>query len=277
MSKDHGVSRKILYILPLVFIIFVSLHLQTSIKASTSIKVTVMDEKSRPIEGAELFLWDGRTIVKSYETDSYGNFEFVLQENESYTLYVLADDESTPGMDFLPFRINGFPSQEENLILSTAASLILEGDILFVESEQLPASTEFVVKDVLLNATMIRQGVPLIFGESDESQSYFLGKDLNLLIIPVEDPFGVEIKSSIIAGSNIVTKSFELDGIPTEISKGEEILYDVQRSSTLYNIHTVESTLSEVEHHLDEMAGIGFYLNAERHKLYGGSRSSMVV
>jgi hypothetical protein len=92
-----------------------------------------------------VYLWEGRERVDSRQTGPEGRFEFEVEADTVYSLYVFADDEEVPGYEYLPSLSEVTVSEGDEMVISLppAASLIIDGDVQFVEAEDLPSSTPY--------------------------------------------------------------------------------------------------------------------------------------
>ncbi|MEM3006030.1 MAG: FtsX-like permease family protein [Candidatus Bathyarchaeia archaeon] len=250
-------------LIPIILILLLGLKLDTAF-ASTSMRGIVVDGDGLPIMGAEVSIWVGRELVASGTTGVDGYFDIPVREDRRYSVYVLADDEETPGVDYLPSRRDASPSDGELLFaLSPAASLSLSGDIMFVESEELPYSIQYSVhlpgSDDALNPC----GVPLIYGTTTESQSKTLGLAPSHLVVPTDTPLTVKINCSILIERGLTPRVLWIESV-APLVRGERRVIDVRRFTIAFNLGVAEHLEREVGSRIDEMESMGFYLTSEK-------------
>jgi len=253
----------------LQLVLLVAIHSSTAAQAAASLRGVVLDEGGSPVEGAVVSVWLGREPVASYRTGPDGRFDIGVEAGSRYVVYVFADDDATPGVDYLPARAEAAPDGGElRFILAPAASLVFEGDVQFVESEGLPLSVVYVVLDPASGSAMRVDGFPLVYGSTPEGQSAFLGLEPSHLVVPAGLPFSVLVNCSVFVGSAPVARSFMADepGHFT-LGRGERVVVDVRRYSLPFNIGVVEERRGAVESRICEMESVGFYLAAERGKI----------
>jgi hypothetical protein len=214
-----------------------------------------------------VYLWEGTSNIDSRLTGPEGRFEFEVEADVVYALYAFADNKEKPGYEYLPSRSDATASvvDEVFMILSPAASLILEGDIQFVESEDLPSSVMYSVIDPSSGEVLEPSGFPLIYGSDPESQSQFIGLEDNHIIVPVGEPFKVGVNFSVLVRSDFDSRAFEIDKPSlSSLRAGEQIRLDVREFSIPHNIEFLESLLGTVADELDELDSLGFYIATER-------------
>ena len=133
----------------LILLIVSAVNVGGTARASSVIRGIVQDERGNPLSGSMVYLWEGTVNIDSLLTGPEGRFEFEVEADAVYALYAFADDEEKPGYEYLPSRSEATASGVDEVVmtLSPAASLILEGDIQFVESEDLPSSFLYFVID----------------------------------------------------------------------------------------------------------------------------------
>ncbi len=240
------------------------------VNADEGISGTIMDGDGAPVGGARVFLWREKALIAMTETQSSGYFEFDVDHVEGYTIYVLADAENTPGIDYLPYvRHLGNSSVEGlSITLDPAASLVFEGDLQYVKSEREPITIDYTVIARSPADESDRGGDGLVYGNSEKSLSGFIELEPSHLVVPANTVFNVDVNFSILMGPDIEYISFPAnvsEYLPLDV--GECVTVDIGRYSMLFNLGVVDSRLSEVESLMDEMEGYGFYLVSERRSI----------
>jgi ABC-type lipoprotein release transport system permease subunit len=240
----------------------------------------VEDEKGIPLKGVEVLLFRNGYFLDTTLTDESGEFWFtshlvkqtlymyeqVSAQNYSYALYALANVQDTPGFDYIPSRIEGIaPMDKVRIVLAPGASIIIEGDLLFVESENLPSELEYSLLDPEYEKIIESRGFPLIYGSSYEAQSQTLGLEHNHLIVPANEHFRIGINATLVIKSEIVEKGIKINSSSIPLLKqGDFSSIDIRKFSIPYNFQTVESLNDDVIMFLDEMNQQGFYVVSEQ-------------
>jgi len=235
-----------------------------AVHAAPSLRGVVVDDGGSPIPGSAVSVWSGMELVASGTTGWDGRFEIPVREDRRYSVYVLADDPATPGVDYMPSRRDASPSDGElSFVLSPAASLVLSGDIMFVESEELPYSIQYSVHSPGSEEALNPLGLPLIYGTSPESQSKPLGLPPSKLVVPVGVPLALRINCSVLVERGLSPRVIWIGPIPP-LAKGEMRVLDVRRFTVGFNLDLAERLGREVKSRIGEMEALGFYLTAEK-------------
>src|SRR3989337_2679017 len=210
-ARREPTRLKPLLLLPILFIMLHGIIAVPFIGATTPLRGVVSDDEGAPLENARVLVWSKRELLATGVTDDRGTFEIPVKTSSSYSVYVLADKTETGGIDYLPVKIDtSTPETNLTFILSPAASIILDGDVQLVESEELPISISYTVVDPLSNEDVSFGGLVLKFGTSTDSQSTFLGLDPSQLVVPANFPFKVILNCSILIGPLVSYRSFEV-------------------------------------------------------------------
>ncbi|MBS7638274.1 hypothetical protein KEJ49_05250 [Candidatus Bathyarchaeota archaeon] len=274
MSEEISVGPLIRrgLLIPIILLLLLGFKLDV-VLASIPLRGLVVDGDGLPIMGASVSIWVGGELVASGTTGMDGSFDIPVREDRRYSVYVFADDGETPGVDYLPSRRDASPSEGELLfILSPAASLVLSGDIMFVESEELPYSIQYSVhlpgSDEVLNPC----GVPLIYGTTADSQSKKLGLAPSHLVVPTDVPLSVKINCSILIERGLSPRVVWIESV-APLARGERRALDARRFTIAFNLDVAESLEREVESKIGEMESMGFYLTSEKRVTAEAGRS----
>jgi ABC-type lipoprotein release transport system permease subunit len=283
MSK--GVSLPLL----LTLFIFSSAFLQSSVLSAVqiTIKGTVKEPRTgNPLPHAtilvckSIYMSSGRETkvgwvkVAQGETDSNGYFILnPLTEPTGYTIYAYYDDPSTPGFDYVPARKSiqapSSGSFEMAFELWEGASMILDGEPLFVETTESPSSS-YSVSEPDSGELMQFGEYPLSYGEGvspTPNLNYFLGLNQSYLVVPANLSFMVKVDSQIKVEGKSLTRSFLIDQ-PNHFSlnKGEVIHADVREFCLPMSLSTVRTASADVEAMIEDEEKGGFYLAVERQR-----------
>ena len=125
-------------------------------------------EDGVPIPDASVFVWRHPILVHESRTDGDGRFSLSLASG-SYDLYVHADDPTTPGVDYIPYHaVVGDIEGGGTLVveLKAGASVVFQGNIQFVDTEELPRRIGYEVTDAETGETLTVDGFLLEYGTS---------------------------------------------------------------------------------------------------------------
>jgi len=231
------------------------------------IRGRVLDGDGAPIAEARIGLWFKRVLIAENMTEGGGYFEVWAEVEPDYRLLISADHLDTPGIDFLPSWVHSsnLSSNVKSYYLRPAASLILEGDIQFVEFGNLPEYVLYEVSDPSTGEVLTENGFPVVYGSGEESQSFQLGLEPGHLVLPLDVPFKVAVETSTVSVTGRTQRSFEVGGLgQMSLSQGSESVMDVRDSSIRFNIEQAYTILDEVMEIIERMEGYGFYVVRER-------------
>jgi hypothetical protein len=234
--------------------------------ALSGIQGTVRDESGNPIIGAEVLIYQERHFLEKRASGPDGKFEFEVEPGIHYTLYTIADLERSPGFDYLPSRLDVSYGQAANITLRPGGSLTLDGDVQFVDSENLPTSYMYAILDPSTGEVIDLDGLSLIYGSTpDGLTEMMMMLGVNAIVVPADAPFEVLVNTSVLIQNKIVTKSFiisEYSGLET--AQGEEISVNIRKYSLPLNIEVLEEILGRLVISLEEMSSVGFYIAVEQ-------------
>jgi ABC-type antimicrobial peptide transport system permease subunit len=258
----------------LVLLILLGPGLTGISSASTAIQGTVRDESGIPIIGAEVIVYQENHFLGKRASNPQGVFEFEAEPGTSYTLYTIADLGGSPGFDYLPSRLDVSYGQSANITLRQGGSLNIDGDVQFVDSENLPTSIVYAILDPSTGEVIDLGGVPLIYGSTPESvtETMVLGDDV--IVVPADTPFEVLVNASVLIENEVEIKTFIIsDPSGLETAQGGEISVDIREYSLPLNIEVLEELLGRLVVSLGEMGSVGFYVTVEQGMTDSASRS----
>jgi len=265
-------AKKALCLVLLILIIAVCLLVMAYASDGAVIRGVVLDSSGSPVAGAEITLLDDGVTRATNETGPDGIYQFDAETGRNYSINVVADLESTPGIDFLPTHAGVSTTEEAVVELRSGASVLLTGDIQFVDTAYLPTSTLYMVMNADDEVIDI-SGMPLIYGTMLETLTHALDLYERLLVVPADMPFRVHVNASVLIGREIVSRSFYLE-IPQDfdLTSGATMQLDLRENVLPINLNLLEEALAVTEATLDEMDGQGFYVAAERRALETATR-----
>jgi|GEM_PF-769861 len=217
-----------------------------------------------------LYVYGWQKVLQS-ETDPDGHFVLELLTKVNYKIYVYYDDPSTPGFDYIPSVKNILSSASGKMNLTfelwAGASLILDGEALFVETTE-PSQSSYWVSDPDSGAAMLFGEYLLYYATGETNLNYFLGISQSQLIVPAEIPFMVRVESGIRVEGKAAIRVFCVDQ-PNHfvLGKGEAIHADLRAFSLPLSLSTVKTGFEENSRRVKDMEAKGFYLAVERQSL----------
>jgi len=264
---------RITALLMMVLLITVCQRYPGASRASSVIQGAVRDEFGTPIEGAEVFIYVGNDFRGTTDSDREGTFEFEAEPETTYTLYTIADQEGTPGYDYIPSRSQVTPGHSANIILRPGGSLAFSGDILFVDSESLPTSFAYAILHPATGEAIEVDGLPLIFGSDPNSLTQMMMLNEDILVVPADTPFQIQVNATILIENTVETRSLIVSETPgLETNQGGEIRLDIRKYSLPQNIEILEELIETLVGALSDMGSVGFYLAVEQGMTESASR-----
>ena len=241
--------------------------LNVPVHAQAFVSGTVLDEEGDPVEGARVSLWFGRKHFTNVSTDSQGFFELEYEGIKGYNVSIYADDPSTPGVDYLPVWVQFAELLEPGtlIMLRPGASILLEGDVQFVFSNDIPQHLLYAVLESDSGEQLKQYGVPILYGSHERGQNYFLDLEPGHLIVPADESFLLQVNSSVLGVVGMDVYSFEVDEYRSRtLGKGGLTSLDVRSYSLAFNHEIVSTLLDDVRARIDYMVEKGFYMVKER-------------
>jgi len=233
--------------------------------ASSVIQGTVRDESGAPIEGAEVFIYLGNSFQWKTDSDPDGVFEFEAEPAINYTLYTIASMDGADGFDYLPSRIEVSLGKSADVTLSPGGTLTLDGDIQFLDSENLPTSFVYAILDPSTGEVIDVDGLPLIFGSDPNSLTQMMMLSENIIVVPADTPFQVQVNATVLIDNAVETRSLIVSESPgLETNQGGEIRIDIRKYSLPLNIEVLEELTETLVESLRDMGSMGFYLAVEQ-------------
>ena len=264
----------------------------------------VLDENGEPLQNATVAFWqveEMRTqwppnnvwtpspylkgfLETSTKTDADGLFNATLNGTTSwpyeYRLYIYTDDSR-----YVPFvRFLGqSPELPEDFSvqLTPAASYILDGDVLIVDSS-MPWQS---VSPLIFHIIPVLEGrvstfcdpVDSYFGEA---HSYFLGLEPRHVIVPANTSVDILVEAVTSYRTEAVYPQirtirelvpeisffFRIEELPI-LEQGQSLHIDLRKYSVECNLLDVQDLLQEVERSFEKAQLAGFYISAEKQDL----------
>ncbi|RJS85360.1 FtsX-like permease family protein [Candidatus Bathyarchaeota archaeon] len=235
-----------------------------------SVAGTVLDENGNPLSGANVTIltYHWRRFVKRVKTDSAGRFHTSVDKEGSYLIYVTYDDRRTPGMDYVPERWRTWLSSNSissrRFILGKGASIYLDGQIRYIETNKVAYSYRFTVLGT-------KGGESYWTGPIKEYGSYsdlfeHLGFDERLVVVPADTEVKIQVKAYF---PQKYSQTFILAGKTGyfKLSQGEVLHIDVREHNILSNTEYVKEILSSGFSLLYDCLTAGFLVEIEKESL----------
>lgn len=250
-------------------LILLIVQVMPNVFADSNITGIVFDDEGVPLREAQVSSLNGLLIGKTVYTDEGGKFTIQVEESIKQII-ILYDNKSTLGWDFIPtiISINELNVKEISIKLIPACSIVPEGDIQFVETENLPTSTTYYVVDEK-NSIITLSGFTLLYTKKTSYSNPINVFSQNEIIMPLNYS-KIMASSSIIIGNMLANKIFFMD-IEGKLIQGEKRLISVTKESVKYNIKFVDEFLENLKINLNNMEKLGFYLAKEKRDILTAS------
>jgi len=228
----------------------------------------VVDEVGNPVQNASVDVWQVLTqrqhrlrpfiewfMEASIETGVDGSFNVSVKGGVDYRFYVYTAD-----LQYVPVVIQRYiesgPIEELIFRLFPAASILLEGDVLFVDS----FSPWISVSPLTFSVSPVAgSGVDAYSDPIDSFPAHSrFGLSPRQVIVPANALIQVEVDAA--------DKSFVIEDLPV-LRQGQTISVDIRKYSLRCNLPIVQELLEYVEGDLNEVEQKGFYIVVERRDL----------
>jgi len=241
-------------------------------KASTVSGIITSESTGAPIPNSTVSVWSGSELRATVKSDIEGKFSIQVEEGEKNWIYAYADDPDSPGVDFIPKRVeyNHSEGRVDDLAISLepGASLILEGDVQMAFTENLPISIFYSVTDLESKTPLVIGGFPMVFGTLKGSQSNYLNINSSHIIVPINSAFTIWANVTTIKERAKTYYSFEVyDTRIQQLHQGASLHLDVREHSLRLNMEILEELYREVSDEIYELEIEGFYLTVEKETL----------
>ena len=222
--------------------------------ASANVTGVVLGPGGGPVP-ANIAVYSGNELLAEVVAGSDGFFSLSLPEGE-YQILIYWDDPKTPGWDALPQVLE---SSEDlgRISLTPGATIRVEGLPLFVDTEEIPSQTLYIVQEAG-GGPIALNGFPLVFPDLPKPNSP-LGLEPGELIAPSNTRVDLNISCNILVGHTVDHRHILLQEVQTP-SPGGVLELDAMEGVALYNLGLVESVEEELREALEVMRGYGFYV-----------------
>ena len=219
MTSFKWIKNRAIFIALLV--VFVA---QFTVIASADINGSVVDKNGNPIT-ATIRVIEGNREATAFQTGSNGVFNIQLTPS-NYVLIVYGDNPDTPGYDYLPAAVEVNGTFDGDITLDFGATVRFIGDIQYVDTENLPLKTMYIVQNS--SGIMSPDGFPLEF--SDKMTGHYVIPELSVgdVIIPVNRVVDVNVSSNILVQTNVISRGFVVQGVEAS-SAGELVSIDLRK------------------------------------------------
>ncbi|MEM2921143.1 MAG: FtsX-like permease family protein [Candidatus Bathyarchaeia archaeon] len=179
----------------------------------------------KPISSATVLVWDlsdpsanPRTGSGVYKTDEDGFYlasHPYVRMGHYYRIYAFRGDPPTGPFDYMPSQPVTFKFEGEDKNVSfrlvKAASLWLEGDIMYVEAASTPYRTSITVVDPYEGKPPVLYNASYVSTYWASTDSWFLGLADRLVLIPANTKVFLRADSRFQIGSYLRSLSFSID------------------------------------------------------------------
>jgi len=223
---------------------------------SADIIATVTDTAGDPLEATVVVYRDNVEIAR-LQTSVDGGLRYEAQPG-NYTIIVYADDPETPGIDYLPTEIHTRGDYNDSIVLGYGCTLNVEGDIKFVDTENIPLRTIYTVlgeDNRIYNAS----GFALVYSDKQYEKYIVPGLGVEEIILPADSIIDLNVSTNILVESKVVQRSFLVEDLATP-GKGETITINTGKYIIPINQGLTRQALQNLENKLREMKTYGFYM-----------------
>lgn len=209
--------------------------------------------------------WNWKWVTKD-RTDTDGSFIIKVVGNLNYRAYAYYDDSTSPGFDYAPAYMD-FLMPEDNYTLFfqliPAASLILEGDLSFIESN---SPSEYFVFTIIDEKHKLGDGYVYEYGTSPPCHG-FLDLEQNHVIVPINRDITLNVNATMIVESSRIHRSFNISDFGLFDLKGEMIYYSLEPDLLKFNINSLTDYMQIPNQRLNDAEQKGFYVTLEKQDL----------
>ncbi|MFB0523027.1 MAG: FtsX-like permease family protein [Candidatus Bathyarchaeia archaeon] len=230
---------------------------------------SVLDENGEPVRNSVITVFGPGRLRDQATTDSSGSFQFLVNREGWYSVYVMCDRSETPGVDYVPSLWETYlqvgSAATFTFILERGASVYLDGEIRFVESSKPADYCGFTVTSP--------DGGPLggkysvyTYGSESRIVSEF-GFSERLIVIPADTEVAIRVDGRI--SSLRISHAFSIKGEPGyfKLSQGEDLHIDSIEYILDLNLQETRRTWDSAFCLLKDAEHVGFLVSAERQDL----------
>jgi len=229
-------------------------------KSLDNVSGTVTNESGQPLI-ATIASVANNQVVKSMTSSADGSFTLPMDAGVA-KLLVYSDDPSTPGYDYAPALVSASPGGSVTVALKPAASLTMRGDLLYVDTDNIPASYSYQV--VNANGTVFSPGgYPLSFGSKSSTTVQIPNLPSGTVIVPAGVTYRLWIGASILVGTKVTTRSISTSVQQTLVA-GTRTEFNVLGATLDYNLVLVETAITDTSQRIVSMEAQGFYVVREK-------------
>ena len=254
MRISRGLSLAVTILLCLL-----TLTLIQQAHAAETLTGKVTDNQGHPLR-ATVVTFTKQQLVRTTSAGNDGAFSMIYDANVDSAV-IFYDDPTTPGYDFGPTMITLGVARNLTVELKPAASVKIIGDILFVDTENIPSGYIYHVVDS--NGVVLRpNGFPLSFSTRQEGLR-IPGLLPAIVVIPADLPFRLSLSSTLLIGNKPVARSIFSD-VQEPLEQGTLTEFDVRGLTLKNNLVIVEAALIEAKQKTVDLEKLGFYIVREK-------------
>jgi len=256
------------------YAINVSVKEQTSI--SININIKILDAITRQsISNATLILWDLENFKNYvYFTNDRGECTISIEPRQRYRLCAYRGDFNKKIVDYVPAKTEIYLERAEGknltLLLFPGALIEVEGIPYLAQSPDLKIyrmSIRVKVETKPFNYSFITEYV-------SSPDVYFLSLPSNIVIVPANVPFSLEVEAPYLHGTLIKHEVFRIDNqsLPFVMPQGSRLREPIKLPaySLERGIEYTKSVFADVSRLVDEAQAIGFMVFDEKRTLSEG-------
>ncbi len=243
-----------------ILILFLAIMVFSPLICVNALSGTVDDVQGKAVLGATVVIVSEQMELNRTFTDNDGFFTINVQD-ENLDVYIYADIPDTPGIDFVPQKIDTDGNEKLNITLLSGSSILLQGTTQFVDTENIALKATYSVTDPD-NKTLNPSGVPFMY-DTNEWSIARVDLPYRQIVVPADTYIRLEVNCSFILGSQVAVRNFTSSIILTE-PQGSVLDFDISKYSIPLNFRITEKSRDQLDSTLDEMQGYGFYLTRQK-------------
>ncbi|MDQ1280026.1 MAG: hypothetical protein QG670_1288 [Thermoproteota archaeon] len=274
MIKNKEIITFFLAVLYLILIVSMN-RVQAQSTSFSFLIIQALDSTSNlPITNASIQIWTAPDksyystwkLINLGKANESGQFSLKVKSGVQYGIYVYHYNFSTHSFDYAPaFRLSTVGKENSSIIfrLAPAMTLILTGEIRFLETTKLSTAYTFNIKD---NSSSSESDYVHTFGTYPPCNN-FLNLSSKHVIIPVDRNVSLEIIAEIISGQSISEK-FTINNLKQlNLTKGGIIYASIEMYSLQHDLESLRNSTISAEKLLANVEEMGFYDTLEKQDL----------
>lgn len=276
---ESPLGKKLIFLL-LLTIVFSSLIIPQVEAADIEVTYIITEKGTGdPIEGAEVKVYRRRSryyssrrwqTVDSGISDENGIVSLSVDDDQRYLFITSLDKPETEGIDYVP-RFNYYSIKEEDIEiqieLSKGATIKVAGQGYLIETTAIPINS-YAAVDPETQLLLQDSEAGFRYGSVDFSVNNFIGAQDNVIVVPVNTSFFLQVRSETEIKGNEFSNIFIIkDFQENHLEQGGVQNIDLREYTIEPNIMKSREFSENITRIIDEKEEDGFFLAIEKHRL----------